>query len=291
MPGALSLLPLVLVTLGSTGEAPTNPLLEIFGHDRFQTPHQERPPDPYASGRMGPRHWEVVPPLTAPTVTYPMAEFALLMAAGEAPGSRLALEGWVYTPPRPCRRRPVTIVRFGGESDAFRLLDCDGSIRNDGLERLSVLARPPGVERPPLPFPEEPTAAIPGEWVDHIRQFPPRLALAVQRIADAFPYKPIYIISGYRPGSGHGFHTQGQAIDLFVMNVANERVYRLCRRMEDMGCGYYPNNKFVHIDTRPPGTGKAYWIDASAPGEPSRYVDSWPGVEKGGAAVWMGGGG
>jgi hypothetical protein len=232
----------------------------------------------------------VVEPLSPPRVPYPLAEVALLLASGESPSAHLAFEAWTPPRPRTCRRRAVNVVRFGGEADVFHLTDCDGAIRDDGLERLSVLARPPGVERPPLPLPEEPSAAVPGEWVAHVRLLPPRLALVVQRLAEAFPYKPIYLISGYRPGSGHGFHAQGNALDLFVMNVPNERVYKLCRKMNDMGCGYYPNNKFVHIDARPPGTGKAYWIDVSAPGEPSRYVDAWPGVEKGGAAVWMGGG-
>jgi hypothetical protein len=290
MQGVLALIPLILAPLGTSGVTLTDPLLEVFGHDRFQTPQVERPADPYGAGRLGPAHWNLVEPLSPPRMAYPLAEVALLLASGEAPSARLTFEAWTPPRPRTCRRRPVNIVRFGGESDVFHLMDCDGAIRNDGLERLSVLARPPGVERPPLPFPEEPSATVPGEWIDHIHQIPPRLALAVQRIADAFPYKPIYLISGYRPGSSHGFHAQGNALDLFVMNVPNERVYQLCRKMNDMGCGYYPNNKFVHIDTRPPGSGKAYWIDASAPGEPSRYVDSWPGVEKGGAAAWMGGG-
>lgn len=290
MQGNLSLIPLVLASLGHSGLTLTDPVLDAFGHDRFQTPLVERPADPYAAGRFGPSRWDVVPPLESPRVPYPLAEFALLLAAGESPATRLSFGAWAPPSPRTCRRRLATFVRFGGESDAFYLLDCDGAVRNDGLERLSILARPPGTERPPLPFPEEPTASTRGEWVEHIRQLPPRLAFAVQRIVEAFPFRPVYIISGYRPGAGHGFHAQGNALDIFVMNVPNERVYKLCRRMNDMGCGYYPNNKFVHIDARPPGTGKAYWIDESAPGEPSRYVDAWPGVEKGGAAVWAGGG-
>lgn len=288
MQGSLSLIPLVLVPLGGTPLSLTDPLLDAFGLDRFQTPLVERKADPYAAGRYGPSRWTLVPPLEPPRISYPTAEFALLLASGDSPAPRLAFEAWSPTLEPTCRRRSVSIVRFGGESDVFKLVNCDGSIRNDGLERLSILARPPGVERPALPFPEEPTASTPGEWLDQIYQLPPRLAFAIQRIAEAFPYKPIYIISGYRPGSGHGFHAQGHAIDLFVMNVPNERVYKFCRKMNDMGCGYYPNNKFVHVDARPPGTGKAYWIDTSAPGEPSHYVDSWPGVEKGGAAVWMG---
>jgi hypothetical protein len=68
--------------------------------------------------------------------------------------------------------------------------------------------------------------------------------------------------------------------------VANEHLLKVCRTLEDVGCGYYPNNKFVHIDVRRRGTGKALWIDVSGPGEPSEFVDSWPGVVDSGAFVW-----
>lgn len=267
-----------------------DPLLEAFGVDRFQTPQTERAHDPHAAGRFGPTHWSFVPPLTSPLPAPPLAALAGLLADGLRPGPRLSLASWTPPPPaRSCRPRPATIVRFGGESEIFSLTDCDGAIRHEGLERLSVLARPPLVERPAWPLPDAPTAAG-GEWVPGIRLLPPRLALVVQRVVEAFPHRPVYLISGYRPGSGHGFHTHAHAVDLFVMGVPNEKVYKLCRKLHDVGCGFYPNNKFVHLDIRPPGAPRAYWIDTSAPGEPSHYVDAWPGVEEGGAAVGQGGG-
>jgi hypothetical protein len=75
-------------------------------------------------------------------------------------------------------------------------------------------------------------------------------------------------------------------MDISVMGVPNAALFELCRTLDDVGCGFYPNSKFVHLDVRRPGTGHAFWIDASGPGEPSRYVDSWPGVVEGGALVW-----
>ena len=72
-----------------------------------------------------------------------------------------------------------------------------------------------------------------------------------------------------------------------VQGVPNEEILKACRKLADVGCGYYPNSKFVHVDVRPARTGKAFWIDASAPGEPSRYVDSWPGVVDSGAMSWV----
>jgi hypothetical protein len=44
----------------------------------------------------------------------------------------------------------------------------------------------------------------------------------------------------------------------------------------------------VHIDVRPYGTGHPMWIDASQPGTPSDYRDSWPGVVEQGALQWAG---
>ena len=77
-------------------------------------------------------------------------------------------------------------------------------------------------------------------------------------------------------------------MDLAVFNVPNAALFKLCRTLDDVGCGYYPNSRFVHVDVRRPGTGHAFWIDESAPGEPSHYVDAWPGVVDSGALVWGG---
>lgn len=206
-------------------------------------------------------------------------------------------------PPKPipwwkCSRRPVAFVRYGGESDTFALLRCDGSVAPEALDRLSLIARPVDVERPGalLPDEPEPESWAVGEWVPHVRLVNPRLAWLLQRIAEAFPRRPIYVYSGYRPpkagarreGGHHSQHADGRAMDVSVYNVPNEALFRLCRTLDDVGCGYYPNSKFVHVDVRRPATGHAFWIDASAPSEPSRYVDSWPGVVESGALVWGG---
>jgi hypothetical protein len=188
------------------------------------------------------------------------------------------------------RVRPVTIARYGSESDVFRLLECDGSVAPEALDRLSVLARQPGSPRPELPLPLEPQAANEfGEWLPELKLVHPRLLWALQRIAAAFPKRAIYLISGYRR-DGHGsFHRQGRALDLFVSGVANTDLFRFCRTLHDVGCGYYPNNTFIHVDVRPFGTGHPMWIDVSEPGKPSEYVDAWPGVAFEGDLAWAGG--
>jgi hypothetical protein len=196
-----------------------------------------------------------------------------------------------------CRRRPVTIARYGAEQATFELVRCDGSVAPFALDKLSILARPPMAPSPGelLPDEPEPGAWEHGEWTPSVRLIHARLLWALQKVADTFPRRVIYLYSGYRPryankptatGTHHSFHANGRAADIHVMGIANADLFRICRTLSDVGCGYYPNSKFVHIDVRTPGNGRAYWVDASEPGEPSRYVDSWPGVVEKGALAW-----
>lgn len=171
----------------------------------------------------------------------------------------------------------VTLIRTDGEHDRFPLLECDGSVSSDGLDRLSTLMRPPGVERPELPLPAEPRATSGGEWIDGIKLAHPRLLWVLQRIAQAFPYKAIIMISGYRRES-HGYHPRGRAVDISVHGVDTASLFEFCRTLNDVGCGYYPNNKFVHVDVREYGSKHPQWIDVAEPGQPSVYVDEWPGL-------------
>lgn len=269
----------------------------------------------FYAGRFGPATWTSPPRLAwslsawEPSPEAPVAlelelEPVRELALPELPGAEL-LPSWQLGQPPPadavfvsatrtprCQpwQRPygVTLARYGGELDTFNLLECDGSIALDALDRLSVVARPAGVERPELPLPLEPLAESEalGEWVPNVRLLDPRLLWVVARLSEAFPARPIYVISGYRRDGHDSFHRRGRALDLFVMGVANDAVMRVCRTLKDVGCGFYPHNKFLHVDVRPPGTGHAVWIDVSEPGQPSRYVDSWPGVVESGALSW-----
>ncbi len=196
-------------------------------------------------------------------------------------------------PPSPwweCRERPLRLQRFGPEGEAFVALSCDGSIPDGALETLSVLARPLDVPRPSA-LPAVPTGP-PGEWVDGVRIMHPRLLWVLHRISLEYPWHPVHIYSGYRPADGpleEGTHTSnhalGRALDISVKGVENEELLALCHKLADVGCGYYPNGKFVHFDIRFHGGG--LWIDASKPGEPSRYVTSWPGVVERGRVIWQ----
>jgi hypothetical protein len=207
---------------------------------------------------------------------------------------------WALRPLKPkpdwrCRRRPVQFVRYGAETDSFELVRCDGAVAPQALDRLTVMMRLPEAPRPGDLLPDEPDAAsmLHGEWSPGVRVVNPRLLWALQRISDAFPWRTVYVFSGYRqkkpnekPGSHHSLHSDARAIDILVQGIPNASLFSFCRTLDDVGCGYYPNSKFVHVDVRKPGTGHAFWVDVSGPGEPSHYVDSWPGVVEKGALVW-----
>jgi hypothetical protein len=185
--------------------------------------------------------------------------------------------------------KPVTVVRYGTESDNFRLLECDGSVAVEALDRLSVLMRPPVVARPDLPLPPEPDAATAdGEWVAGVKMADPRLVWLLAQVGAAFPYRWIYLVSGYRRDAHGSYHRRARALDIFVMGVPNESLFRYCRRLKNVGCGYYPNSNYVHLDVRPFGSGHPVWIDVARPGEPSQYVDAWPGLVESGALTGAG---
>ncbi len=198
-----------------------------------------------------------------------------------------------------CKERPTSIHRIGSEKSTFLLLRCDGSIADGALAELSILARPTDAARVDA-LPDEPDPRAPaGEWVPGVHLVDPRMLWLLARVSDHFRWKAIYIYSGYRPRKGGeaardpasapphaSLHATGRALDIAVDGVDNEELLKLCFDLPDTGCGYYPHNKFVHIDVRPRSSGSSVWVDASGPGEPSVYVDSWTGVVAGGRVVW-----
>jgi hypothetical protein len=97
----------------------------------------------------------------------------------------------------------------------------------------------------------------------------------LQKVASQFPGRRLEVISGYRPHKqgrvGVSNHTRGRAIDFRVAGLPNEALRDFCRTFDDAGVGYYPNSVFVHLDVRDRGSGKAFWVDYSRPGEAPRY--------------------
>jgi len=174
---------------------------------------------------------------------------------------------------------PMTFVGFGNESDQITLQDCNGVAPADAIDRLSVIARLPGSPRPSLPLPWVPdgTAQFDREWVEGVHLLHPRLLGLVQRIGTAFPRKPVTVYSGYRRDRrASSPHVRGRALDISVRGVTSESLYAFCRTLPATGCGYYPNQPFVHVDVRDESRGSASWVDISLPGQPSVYTDVWP---------------
>lgn len=168
---------------------------------------------------------------------------------------------------------PVIDILRGAETDKVALTRCDGKADEQGVLRLSVMARPGPAARPVLVRREEDLGPF-------IKKVDKGLAERVATLASHFAGKTgpaaIEIISGYRPNSKGSYHSHARAMDLRVQGARNEDVVAFCKTMQDTGCGYYPNSGFVHVDVRDPGTGHISWIDASGPGETPKYVATWP---------------
>ena len=175
--------------------------------------------------------------------------------------------------------KPVTFVGLGGDGDRFALFDCEGLTASDAIDRLSAIARLPGSPHPSVPLPMTPDSnpRFEGEWVDGVHLLHPRLLWLVQRIALAFPRKVVSVYSGYRrdrrPTSPH---VRGRALDIAVTGVRKESLYAFCRTLPNAGCGFYPNQPFVHVDVRDASQGSVAWVDISEPGQPSQYTEIWP---------------
>lgn len=102
-----------------------------------------------------------------------------------------------------------------------------------------------------------------------------RLIRMLAKVSDHFGGRPIRIVSGFRPFSAsqytpHSRHNLGRAVDFSIPGVPNEAIRDYCRKLHNVGVGYYPNSSFVHLDVRDVPT---YWIDYSGPGEAPRYAN------------------
>jgi uncharacterized protein YcbK (DUF882 family) len=101
----------------------------------------------------------------------------------------------------------------------------------------------------------------------------PRLVALLGVVSNHFGSRQIEVVSGFRPFTPtqynpHSNHNHGKAVDFRVVGVPNEVVRDFCRTLKNVGCGYYPNSTFVHMDVRETS---AFWIDYSKPGERPRY--------------------
>jgi len=178
-----------------------------------------------------------------------------------------------------CMRTPVELERKE-ERVTVALETCDGSPAPFAVEHLSLMAR----ANPASPTPVDMSALAKKsspELAPGVRRLDVRLVERLQRVVDRFSkdgHAPprVVLVSGYRPAAERGFHRDGRALDFRLEGVKNEDLVAFCKTLSDVGCGYYPNSPFVHMDVRDAGAGHVAWIDGSGPGEPPRYVATWP---------------
>jgi hypothetical protein len=176
--------------------------------------------------------------------------------------------------PKPCLHDAVNIVRGSdNHAETLVLTRCNGRPVDGALAHFSSLIAPNLAAAPSSAKPGHKATTQPAKQLDV------GLLNRIQAISSHFQGKTIRIASAYRPLASRSYHQTGRAMDLVVNGVSNEDLVAFCRTLPDTGCGFYPNSTFVHVDVRTPGTGHVYWIDASKPGEPARYVTSWPEKE------------
>jgi LysM repeat protein len=173
-------------------------------------------------------------------------------------GQRLVLPGHVPEwDPRdwgePEEPGVVTLVR-GERRVRVRLVDGDSRVQREGLEALSGILRRD----------DEPA--------DASRDVDPRLALLLAMLSDQFGGRPITVVSGFRDAERYteesSRHVASSAADIRIAGVPYRAIWERCRRVRGVGCGFYPNSVFVHVDVRDRRT---QWVDWSGPGERPRY--------------------
>ena len=102
------------------------------------------------------------------------------------------------------------------------------------------------------------------------KRVPTRLVWYLYLVAQHFD-APIDIVSGYRHEERKSSrHKKGSAIDFRVRGVPPKKVWKYCKRFDNVGLGWYPNSRFVHLDVR---KRSYYWVDDSGPGEDAEYRD------------------
>ena len=151
---------------------------------------------------------------------------------------------------RPKQPDVVHAIRFGEEFQ-IRVRDRRGKIPSPALRSFEKMMRSGSAQHS----------------VD------PRLVALVGIVSNHFGGRRIEVVSGFRPFAStqytpHSNHNFGKALDFRVQGIPNEQLRDFCRTLHNVGCGYYPNSTFVHLDVR---ESSAYWVDYSRPGEPPRY--------------------
>ena len=176
-------------------------------------------------------------------------------ARANAPSSNLQRSPEWIRPLQPTQTLPVQLHHIKrGDTLDIQLFDRQGELQEAALRDLrGFLACTKTGEDHPI------------HW---------RVVSILVAVAQHWPQSRILIYSGYRnPRVSHhakrSNHTRGRAIDFRVEGVSNRVVFESLRRsFRDIGLGYYPNSRFVHLDIR---ESDGVWVDYAGPGERACY--------------------
>ena len=108
--------------------------------------------------------------------------------------------------------------------------------------------------------------------INDVKQIDTRLLDLLSKISLKLkPKKPFHVISGYRSpetnarlrkrGKGaakNSYHIQGKAVDIRLPGLRTSVLRRAAYKLKGGGVGYYPHQRFVHIDVGP----IRYWSGA-----------------------------
>jgi hypothetical protein len=172
----------------------------------------------------------------------------------------------------PCGKTAVEVVS-GNESAKLSLARCDAEPAPATLDELSILARPAAAARPTEPL-DVLVKRHGAEIAPGVRRLDVRLVDRLRRVVDHFAKDGetmrLDLVSGFRPRGSGSFHASGRALDFRVEGVKNDAVVAFCKTLPDTGCGFYPNNVFVHMDVRDEGAGHVAWVDTRGPTDAPR---------------------
>jgi uncharacterized protein YcbK (DUF882 family) len=177
----------------------------------------------------------------------PILTIAFALLSGAADLAR------VFVPAQPA---PITFFfQNRHEEERFQLLGEDGAVRPEVVKAFSHFVRCWRTQRE--------------------KQMHPRTLEIVSAISRHFGDARIQIISGYRArpyGAPHSKHFVGRAMDIRVDGVPAKQVAAwVWKTFRTVGVGYYPNQEFVHVDSRDIDT---RWVDTSQHGE-SAHAQYW----------------
>ncbi len=151
---------------------------------------------------------------------------------------------------RSCSKRVVEILA-GKESGTFALARCDGSASAEGVDQLSLLARPNGVSRPKASLATLEKVQGP-DLAPGIRRVDPRLVEKLELVAEQFrkPGESEHIVLG--PGgmatpSAGSPRTTVRTLDFRVEGVSGRAVTSFCKALPDTDCAPSPRGAFVRM--------------------------------------------